>query len=167
LFTGTREQRGAGFTLATINHLPPLQLYCLRVNPYRCRSCRRWPRVNLSPLGIEARATPSRVNQRMKGWLIRAQTTRSKEYLVKAKCLSVGAGHESICLPSVSKRAPPLTGLNPGVNHPFIAPPHSHLQSLPYCNTIAIVHPFRNIRPRTDPPFVCHTPYNIGDGIIV
>jgi len=46
---------------------------------------------------------------------------------------------------------------------PFIAPPH--LQRLPYCNTIA--RPLRNIGPATDPPFVCHTPYNIGDGNIV
>jgi len=50
-----------------------------------------------------------------------------------------------------------------GVHHLFVAPPH--LQSLPYCNTIA--RPFRNIRPPTDPPFVCHTPYNIGDGNIM
>jgi len=50
-----------------------------------------------------------------------------------------------------------------GVHHPFIAPPH--LQSLPYCNTIA--RPFRNIRPPTDPPFGCHAPYHIGDGNIV
>jgi len=49
----------------------------------------------------------------------------------------------------------------------LLSPPHFHLQSLPYYNTIAVVHPFRNIRPRTDPPFVCHTPYNIGDGSIV
>jgi len=38
------------------------------------------------------------------------------------------------------------------------------LQSLPYCNTIA--RPLRNIRPPTDPFFLCHTPYNIGDGNI-
>ena len=42
-----------------------------------------------------------------------------------------------------------------GVNHPCIAP--THLQSLPYFNTIA--RALRNIRPPTDPPFVCHTPY--------
>ena len=36
-----------------------------------------------------------------------------------------------------------------GVNHPFIAP--SHLQSLPYCNTIA--RPSGNIRPAPTPPF--------------
>jgi len=41
----------------------------------------------------------------------------------------------------------------------------SHLQSLPYCNTIS--RPLRNIRPPTNPPFVCHTPYTIGDGNIV
>jgi len=45
-----------------------------------------------------------------------------------------------------------------------LLPPH-HLQSLPYCNTIARL--LRNIRPPTDAPFVCHTPYNIGDGNIV
>jgi len=44
-----------------------------------------------------------------------------------------------------------------GVNYPSTAP--SHLQSLPYCNTIA--RPLRNIRPATDPPLSCHTPYNI------
>ena len=50
-----------------------------------------------------------------------------------------------------------------GVHHAFISP--THLQSLPYCNTIT--RPLRNIRPSTDPPFVCHTSYNIGDGNIV
>jgi len=50
-----------------------------------------------------------------------------------------------------------------GVNHPFIAPPHLH--SLPYCNAIA--RPLRNTGPSNDPPFVCHTSYNIGDGTIV
>ena len=43
--------------------------------------------------------------------------------------------------------------------------PPLHLQSLPYCSTIA--RPLRNIRPPTDPLFVCHTPYNIGPGNIV
>jgi len=43
--------------------------------------------------------------------------------------------------------------------------PPPHLQSLPDCNTIA--RPLRNIRLSTDPPFVCHAPYNIGDGNIV
>jgi len=46
----------------------------------------------------------------------------------------------------------------------FVLPP-PHLQSLPYCNTIARL--LRNIRPPTDPPFVCHTPYNIGGGNVV
>ena len=50
-----------------------------------------------------------------------------------------------------------------GINHPFVTPPH--LQSLPYCNTIAPL--LRKIRPLTAPPFVCHTPYDIGDGNIV
>jgi len=50
------------------------------------------------------------------------------------------------------------------VNHPFIAPP-PRLQSRPYCNTIA--RPLRNIHPSTDPPFICQTPYNVGDGNIV
>jgi len=40
-----------------------------------------------------------------------------------------------------------------------------HLRRLPWCNTIA--RPLRNIRPDTDPPFVCYTPYNIDDGNIV
>jgi len=43
-----------------------------------------------------------------------------------------------------------------GVNHPCVAP--THLQSLPYCNTIA--RPVRNIRLPSDPLFVCHTPYS-------
>ena len=47
----------------------------------------------------------------------------------------------------------------------FFYSPSPHLQSLPYCNTIA--RPLRNICPPTDAPFVCHTPYNIGDGNIV
>jgi len=42
--------------------------------------------------------------------------------------------------------------------------PFPHLQRLPYCNIIA--RPLHNIRPATDPPFSCHTPYNIGDGNI-
>jgi len=50
-----------------------------------------------------------------------------------------------------------------GVYHPFIAP--THLQRLPYYNTIA--RPSRNVRPATVPPFVCHIPYNIGHGNIV
>ena len=48
-------------------------------------------------------------------------------------------------------------------NHPFLAPPY--LQSPYYCNTIARL--LRNIRRPADPPLVCHTPYNIGDGNIV
>ena len=44
-----------------------------------------------------------------------------------------------------------------------LAPSHLHYPH--YCNTIA--RPLRNIRPATDPPFVCHTPYHIGDGNIV
>ena len=43
--------------------------------------------------------------------------------------------------------------------------PSPLLQSLPYCNTIARLS--RNIRPPTDPPFVCHIPYNTDDGNIV
>jgi len=43
--------------------------------------------------------------------------------------------------------------------------PPLHLQRLPYYNSIA--RPLGNIRPSTDPPFLCHTPYNIGDGNIV
>ena len=50
-----------------------------------------------------------------------------------------------------------------GVYHPFIAlPPPA---SLPYCNTI--VRLLRNIPPPTDPPLLCPTPYNIGDGNVV
>ena len=41
----------------------------------------------------------------------------------------------------------------------------SQLKNLPYCITIA--RPLRNIRPPTDPYFLCHTPYNISDGNIV
>jgi len=44
--------------------------------------------------------------------------------------------------------------------------PPPHLQSLPYCNTIG--RPLRNTRPPpNDPPFLSHTPYNIGDVNIV
>jgi len=50
-----------------------------------------------------------------------------------------------------------------GVHHPCIAPPH--LQSLRYCKTIARL--LRNIRPPSDPPCVCHVPYNIGNNNIV
>ena len=47
--------------------------------------------------------------------------------------------------------------------HPFIAHPHLHCAH--DCNTFFIL--LRNTRPPTDPPFVCHTPYNIGNGNIV
>ena len=50
-----------------------------------------------------------------------------------------------------------------GSQSSFYTPPH--LQSLPYCNTIA--RPLRNIRPPTDPHCVCHTPCTVGDGNIV
>jgi len=50
-----------------------------------------------------------------------------------------------------------------GSQSSFYWPPH--LQSIPYCNTIARL--LRNTRPPTDPSFECHTPYNIGDGNIV
>jgi len=43
--------------------------------------------------------------------------------------------------------------------------PPPHQQRPPYCNTIG--RPLRNIRPATDPPCLCHTSYNIGDGNIV
>jgi len=43
--------------------------------------------------------------------------------------------------------------------------PSPHQQRLPYCNTIA--RQLRNTRPATDPPFVYHTPINIGDANIV
>jgi len=47
----------------------------------------------------------------------------------------------------------------------LILPP-PHLQSLPYCNSIA--RPLRNLRPpHTELPIICHTPYTIGDGNIV
>jgi len=52
-----------------------------------------------------------------------------------------------------------LQSFSVGVHHPCIPPPH--LQSLPFCNTIA--RPLGNKRPLTDPPFVCREPYNIGD----
>jgi len=45
----------------------------------------------------------------------------------------------------------------------LLTPPH--LQSIPYCNTIA--RPLRNTRPPTDPSFECHTPCTFGDGNIV
>ena len=48
-----------------------------------------------------------------------------------------------------------------GVHH-LLRPPH--LQSLPYCITIA--RPLRTIHPPTDSSFVCHTPYNNSDGNI-
>jgi len=47
----------------------------------------------------------------------------------------------------------------------LLCPPPSHLHSPYYCNTIARL--LRNIRRLFDPPLVCHTPYNIGDGNIV
>jgi len=45
----------------------------------------------------------------------------------------------------------------------LLPPPHT--QSLPYFNSISGL--LRNIRPPTDRPCLCHTPYNIGDGNIV
>jgi len=47
----------------------------------------------------------------------------------------------------------------------ILALPSPHLQRLPYCNTIG--RPLRNIRPATDPPCLCHAPYNIGHGNLV
>jgi len=49
------------------------------------------------------------------------------------------------------------------INHPFITPAHPHYPH--YCNTIA--RRLRHIYPPPDPPFICHTPYNIGNGNIV
>jgi len=48
------------------------------------------------------------------------------------------------------------------INHPLIAPSHLHCPH--YCNTCARL--LRNIR-LPGPPFVCHTPYNIGNANIV
>jgi len=45
------------------------------------------------------------------------------------------------------------------IQHPFITPAHLHHPH--YCNTIA-----RLLRP-SDPPFICHTPYNTGNDNIV
>jgi len=56
-----------------------------------------------------------------------------------------------------------LRGVCARINHPCIA--HSHLYCPHYCNTIARL--LRNIRRLSDPPCVCHTPYNIGNGNIV
>ena len=41
----------------------------------------------------------------------------------------------------------------------------SYLHCPHYCNTVARL--LRNIRHPPDPPFVCHTPYNIDNGNIV
>jgi len=49
------------------------------------------------------------------------------------------------------------------INHPCVAPSHLHCPH--YCNTIACL--FRSIRRPPNPPFVCHTPYSIGNGNIV
>ena len=49
------------------------------------------------------------------------------------------------------------------INHPFIYPAHSHYPH--YCNTIARL--LRHVYPPPDPPFICHTPYNICDDNIV
>ena len=42
--------------------------------------------------------------------------------------------------------------------------PPPHLHCLPWCNSIALL---RNILRPADPSFVCHTPYNIGNGNVV
>jgi len=49
------------------------------------------------------------------------------------------------------------------INHPFMGP--ARLVCAHYCNIIARI--LRNIRPPLDPPFVGHTPYNVGNGNIV
>ena len=49
------------------------------------------------------------------------------------------------------------------INHSFIT--SAHLCYPHYCNAIARL--LRNIRRTTDPPPLCYTPYNIGDGNIV
>jgi len=56
-----------------------------------------------------------------------------------------------------------LRGCCARIDLPFIAPSHLHC---PHgCNTIAI--PLRNIRPPSEPLFVCHTPYHIVHSNIV
>ena len=51
-----------------------------------------------------------------------------------------------------------LQSFNVGVNHPFFIAP-LHMQSLPYCNTIA--RPLRNIRPPHPTPTPPFMPYTI------
>jgi len=49
------------------------------------------------------------------------------------------------------------------INQPFITPAHSHYPH--YCITTARL--LRHIYTPPDPPFICHTPYNIGNDNIV
>ena len=49
------------------------------------------------------------------------------------------------------------------INHPLDAPAHSHYPH--YCNTSARL--LRNVWHPPDPPFLCHTSYNIGNANIV
>jgi len=53
-----------------------------------------------------------------------------------------------------------LRGFCVRINHPCTAPSHLHCPH--YCNAIARL--LCNIRRPPDPPFVCHTPYNIDNG---
>ena len=48
-------------------------------------------------------------------------------------------------------------------NHPILAPPHLHCPH--ECNTIAQL--LRNIRPPSNPPCVCRTPYKIANSNIM
>ena len=98
----------------------------------------------------------------MKGWLIRAQQPRRKRIYCKGqvtRCPAPGGESEAgrplqdIVL---------LRGLCARINHPFIAnPPALPTRLQCDCNSIA------QYSTPSDPPFLCHIPYNIVQSNIV
>ena len=68
-----------------------------------------------------------------------------------------------LVLPPRHLQSLPYCSFSVGVYHPCIAPPPPAKPTLLqyYCTLIT------QYTPPTDPPFLCDTPYNIGDGNIV
>jgi len=83
----------------------------------------------------------------MKGRLIRAQTTSSKNYLATAN-QQIGLYKIFVHVESI-----------------ILLPPATHLHCPHSGNTIARL--FAKYAPPPQPPLVCYTPFNIGHGNIV
>jgi len=95
----------------------------------------------------------------MNGWLIRAQQPRSKAI----SCIGQSPGAARWPLQDIRFRS--LQRFCERANHHFIAPPTCNAHTIPLQYSIARLP--RKVRPSPDPPFVCYTPYNIGNGNIL